>query len=275
MLHRTSNTPKTLMASLELDLTQTVQQDDLKTVLLFGLDESSNFQGHSKYLGSTQEFQEWMNSDCSATLFIQRPDEFENITPTSYFIALLRESIQRIADTLTLTFFCSLHTESHDESGSSGTAVMLKTMFGQALSALDDSTDAERNPLLSFLGVEDVHNLQTDDYGTYLSSLARLLRIIRQSYNAIFILVDSIDSYEEDREDEVLRFISKIQKLIKLFNKRREKEGGGVLKLLMSASSRSSCFSRSSRSSVILEISEDTDEEGDSFEEFDRRSDDE
>ncbi|KAH6288687.1 hypothetical protein HBI39_215080 [Parastagonospora nodorum] len=271
LLHRTSNTPRTLMASLEIDLTQAEHNKDLRAVLTFGLDESLTFQGRSGYIGKADEFRDWMSSNCSAAIFIQGHGDFEKMTPASYFITLLRESIQKLPDTLALSFFCGLHTDGEI----SGPAIMAKTIFGQALAlnARDDSEDANGNPLLSFLGVQDVQNMQADDYDTYLSGLAQLLRNIRRRYNAIFILIDSVDFYDDEYEEEILQFISKIKRLIKVFNKRQKQENGGVLKLLMTASSQSSCFSPSSRSSLIMHMLEEIDGEEDKFEEFVRSSD--
>ena len=261
------------MTALDLNVTQAEHNNDLRTVLAFGLDESLRFQGRSGYIGKTNEFQHWMSSGRSAALFIQGHGDFDKMTPASYFITLLSESSQKLPNTLTLTFFCGLHT--NDES--SGPAIMAKTMFGQALAANapDDSVDANGSPLLSFLGVQDVQNMQADDYDTYLSSLAQLLRNIRRSYSAIFIMVDSVDFYDDEYEEEILQFISKIKRLIKVFNKKQKEDDGAALKLLMTASSRSSCFSPSSRSSVILHMPEEIDGDEDGFEEFVRGSDEE
>jgi hypothetical protein len=259
------------MASLEIDLTQAEHNKDLRAVLTFGLDESLTFQGRSGYIGKADEFRDWMSSNCSAAIFIQGHGDFEKMTPASYFITLLRESIQKLPDTLALSFFCGLHTDGEI----SGPAIMAKTIFGQALAlnARDDSEDANGNPLLSFLGLQDVQNMQADDYDTYLSGIAQLLRNIRRRYSAIFILVDSVDFYDDEYEEEILQFISKIKKLIKVFNKRQKQENGGVLKLLMTASSQSSCFSPSSRSSVIMHMPEEIDGDEDKFEEFVRSPD--
>ncbi|KAH4016382.1 hypothetical protein HBI81_195060 [Parastagonospora nodorum] len=268
---RTSKTPKALIESLELDVTQSEHIEDLRMVLTVGLDESLGFQGRSRYICKADEFRDWMSSGRSAALFIQGHGDFEKMTPASYFITLLRESIQKIPNTLTLTFFCGLHT--NDET--SGPSIMAKTIFGQALAvnASDDNKDANGNPLLSFLGVQDVQNMQADDYDTYLSGLAQLLRNIRRRYSAIFILIDSVDFYDDEYEEEILQFISKIKRLIKVFNKRQKQENGGVLKLLMTASSQSSCFSPSSRSSLIMHMPEEIDGDEDKFEEFVRSSD--
>ncbi|KAH5013566.1 hypothetical protein HBI75_193840 [Parastagonospora nodorum] len=271
LVYRTSNTPETLMVSLELNSTQAEHNSDLRTVLAFGLNESLTFQGRSGYIGKANEFRDWMNSNRSAALFIQGHGDFEKMTPTSYFITLLRESIQKLPNTLALSFFCGLHTDG----GISGPAIMAKTIFGQALAlnAPDDSEDANGDPLLSFLGVQDVQKMQADNYDTYLSSLAQLLPNIRRRYSAIFIMVDSVDFYDEKFEEEIWQFISEIKKLIKVFNKSQKQENGGVLKLLMTASSQSSCFSHSSRSSVTMHMPEEIDGDEDKFEEFVRSSD--
>jgi hypothetical protein len=120
--------------------------------------------------------------------------------------------------------------------------------------------------------VEDVLNMQANRFDSYLTSFTRLVRSIAPRYSAIFILVDSIDFYDHEWEHKVLKFIKKLKKLIRAFNKRQQ-DLGEVLKMLVAASSQSSCFSASRDSIPVLHIPEDIDGDEDSFEEFARTSD--
>ncbi|KAL5114049.1 hypothetical protein ACEQ8H_008063 [Pleosporales sp. CAS-2024a] len=191
--------------------------------------------------------------------------------PVSYLMALLQQSLEKLKHTMTLTCFCGLNTDTRDAQQSSGPTCMAKTMLGQALAihGLHRSEEEDANPLLSFLRYDHVQHMQANHYDAYLKTLARLLKTIAPQYSAIFILVDAIDFYDNEWEDEVVRFLNKVKRLVRVFNKRKKHKGSsGVLKMLMSASSQSSHFLPFSDNFQLLHMPEDVEGDEKDFEEF-------
>jgi hypothetical protein len=270
-LEQTSFTAADLTTFLKIGDIKSGHREDIKSVLSFGLDESISFQSRSRWISNASKFSEWMKSSDSKALFIEGHGEFERITPLSFFITLLHETLVKVPDTLVLTFFCGLNSKSYRDTGISGPTNMTKVLFAQllALEGLDSGEEVDGDPPLSCLGVKVISRMCKNSHIAYMLALSQLLLKLGERYKAIFIMVDAVDFYDNDWKDEMLNFTAMVKELTRDFNKQRKKRGYiGALKTLVTASSRTTCFPSPGKSVAVIEIPEELDEEQDSYEQL-------
>jgi len=254
------------MKELDLDRSEHTHVPEVSMVLKDGLNSPANYQHRAGWVGNTAEFQNWLGGrDESQILCIQGHGEFEKTSPLSFLIALLHEKLENTPRTLVLPFFCGLSRVR------SGPAIMLRAFFIQLLAACDahGSTDEKGLPLLSFLGHDDVANMEDLCFETYTKAVVRLLRELRKEYKAIFILIDAVDFYDSDREDEMDDFMKNMRKLVRSFNKVADGTSGGVLRVLVTASTWTKRFTAPKKSMVLLDVPEHLDGSMDGFERID------
>ncbi|KAI4619219.1 uncharacterized protein J4E87_007807 [Alternaria ethzedia] len=262
---KTALTPKDLMKELDLDRSEHTHVPEVSTVLKDGLNSPTKYQNRAGWVGNTTEFRNWLGGrDKSQILCIQGHGEFEKTSPLSFLIALLYEKLERTPRTLVLPFFCGLSRVR------SGPVIMLRAFFIQLLAACNahGATDEEGLPLLSFLGHDDVANMEDMCLETYQNAVVQLLRELRREHKAIFILIDAVDFYDSDWGDEMDDFMKNMRKLVRSSNKAADGTSGGVLRVLVTASTWSKRFSTPKKPMVLLDLPEHLDGSMDGFERF-------
>jgi hypothetical protein len=258
---------------LKVDDFNLSRHDDMKLILSFGLDESISFQSRSRWISNTSEFSEWMKSSDAKALFVEGHGGFEKMSPLSFFITLLYESLLKVPDTLVLSFFCGLNTKNNRDTAMTGPMIMAKALFAQLLAqdGLESSNEADDDPPLSLLSMELVSRMCKNSHEAYMPALSQLLLKLGERYKAIFVMVDAVDFYDHEWKDELREFIRTMKGLTRGFNKQRKKRGGvGTFKLLVTASSRTTCFPSPRKSVAVVEVPEELDEEEESFEQFEQ-----
>jgi hypothetical protein len=258
-------TPEYLIRDLRLNQAKHTHVPEISMVLKHGLNSSAKFQNRAGWVGNTTEFRNWLGGpDKSQVLVVQGHGEFEKTSPLSFLISLLYEKLEKAPHTLVLPFFCGRSTVS------SGPVHMVRALFIQLLALCDNYThNGERGrPLLSFLGLDDMAMMKDLCYDTYAKAVLQLLRGLRKAHNAIFILIDAVEFYDSEWEDEMDDFMKRMRKLTKWFNKPENGTSGGVLRVLVTASSWSKRFSSPPRSLVVLDVPEHIDGSLDGFERF-------
>jgi hypothetical protein len=245
----------------------------MRSILSFGLDESISFQSRFCQISKTSEFSEWMKSSDAKALFVEGHGEFEKMSPLSFFITLLYESLLKVPDTLVPTFFCGLNIKNSRDTAMTGPMVMAKALFAQllALQALESSDETDDDPPLSLLSMELVTRMCKNSHEAYMLALSQLLLRLGERYKAIFVMVDAVDFYDHEWKDELLDFIKTMKGLTRGFNKQRKKGGGvATFKLLVTVSSRTTCFPSPGKSVAVVKVPEELDEEEESFEQFEQ-----
>jgi hypothetical protein len=263
---KTAITPEHLMEELQLNRSKHTHVAEVSMVVKDGLNSPARFQNRAGWVGSTTEFRDWLGgSDKSRMLCIQGYGEFEKTSPLSFLISLLYEKLANTPRTMVLPFFCGRSRVS------SGPAIMLRAFFVQLLASCDahGHTDGNALPPLSFLGRDDIANMKELCFETYTNVVTHLLRDLRKKNKAIFILIDAVEFYDEEWEDEMNAFLKSIRKLVRSFNKPDERTSGGVLRVLVTASTWSRRFSSPKKSLVVLDVPEHLDGSMDGFERFD------
>jgi len=262
---KAATTPQQFMEELRLKPAKHTHVSEVPMVRKHGLNSSTKFQNRAGWVGNTTEFRDWLGGpDKSQILCVQGHGAFEPTSPLSFLISLLYEKLEQAPRTLVLPFFCGRSTVS------SGPAIMARALFVQLLAMCDkDGHTGERGrPLLSFLGHDEKAQMKELDLETYTDALAHLLRDLRKDYSAMFILIDGIEYYDSKWEDEMDDFVKSIRKLGKSFNKPDEETSGGVLRVLLTASSWSRRFSPPPKSLAVLDVPEYIDSSLDGFERF-------
>jgi hypothetical protein len=251
------------MKELDLDQAEHTHVSEAAMVLQYGLNSLSAFQNRAGWVSNTVEFRNWLGGPRkSQILCIQGHGGLHMTSPLSFLIALLHEKLEKAPRTLVLPFFCGRSTVS------SGPAIMLRAFFVQLIALYDVHGNVEENerPLLPILGPEDIQNMQEVCYEPYAKAVTLLLRNLQKDYNAIFIMIDAVDFYDSEWHEEMAEFLRSMRKLAKEFNKLDN--GLGVLRVMMTASSWSTCFLSSCRSVVVLDVPDHIDGHMDGFERF-------
>jgi len=263
---KTAFTPEHLTEELNLDQSKHTHIAEVSMVLKDGLNSPTEFQNRAGWVGSTVEFRNWLGgSGKSEILCVQGHDEFEKTSPLSFLISLLYEKLEPTPGTLVLPFFCGLSRVR------SGPAIMLRALFIQLLASCDThaQTDEDKLPLLSFLGHDEVASMKELCCEMYTEAVIRLLRALRKVHKATFILIDAVDFYDSEWEDEMEKFVGSMRKLVRWFNKPNNGRSGGVLRVLVTASTWSKCFSSPKKPLIVLDLPEELDGSMDGFEEID------
>lgn len=103
-----------------------------------------------------------------------------------------------------------------------------------------------------------------------MDAITRLILALSHRYSAIFVMIDSVDFYDRNWENEIEQFIDLWKKTIRKVNRRKKKSDvTGVLKVLITASSRAAYFYPPGKFSDVFEMPEenDADDQG-SYDEF-------
>jgi hypothetical protein len=244
---------------------------DILVVQRYGLQDSISFRNRASWVSQTSEFQDWINSNESALLFVQgHNSSFERTSPLSFLVSLLCDNLQDQPGALVLPFFCGRETA---KPRVSGPMTMTRAFFVQMLASYDLAhvKDTNERPLMSFLEAQHIMRMKEDNLDAYIVALGQLILELRQESKAIFILVDGIDFFDTKWKDEVLKFIRGLNKVIRKAGKRACAGAvGGPVKVLLTASTQSRCFTTATKSAVVLEVPEDITGEENSFEKFTR-----
>jgi hypothetical protein len=129
--------------------------------------------------------------------------------------------------------------------------------------------DTNERPFMSFMEAQHVMRLKEDYLDAYIAALGELILELRRESQAIFVLVDGVDFFDSEWNDEVLRFIRGLYKVIKKARKQAcAGEVGGPVKVLLTTSTQSRCFTMATKSAVVLEVPEGITGERNSFEKF-------
>jgi hypothetical protein len=262
---KTAITPAHLMKELKLNPAKHTHVSEVPMVLKHGLNSSTKFMNRAGWAANTTEFRDWLGgTDKSQMLCIQGHGGFETTSPLSFLISLVYEKLEQAPGTLVLPFFCGRSTVS------SGPAIMARALFVQVLALCDANgyTGERGRPLLSFLGHDEKAQMKELDTEAYTGALAHLLRDLRKQYSAMFLLIDAVEFYDSEWEDEMDDFVKSMRKLVKSFNKPDDGTSGGVLRVLLTASSWSNRFLSPPKSLVVLDVPEYVDGSLDGFERF-------
>lgn len=117
---------------------------------------------------ASSRFRQWLTSRHSEVLLVNgNADTSNRCSPVSFACGLLVSSLGSFPSTITLSFFCALHTDSSDPE--TGSRTMLASLVGQLLEQYQDFE-------LSFLTVDQKYDLRDHEIGTLCSLFKNLLR---------------------------------------------------------------------------------------------------
>ena len=215
-------TPKKLRKILRYDPEQSAK--DIKRATAEGHVFSLHDQERAEYLMNSARLKSWLTSPESQFLLINGNAEHSRISPASFACGILASSTLSSKQTLTLSYFCGLHTDSRDEER--GAPKLLASLLGQLLSQYD-SFD------LSFLKSSKQKALKKLPVKLLCKVLAKLLRQLPKGYVAL-CMIDGISFYEgRGLRDDTRRAIEVLLDLVD------DEELGAVVKVVVTSAAMS------------------------------------
>lgn len=180
-------------------------QLDVNRTLSAGRVFNLHEQERTEYLMTSSRFKQWLTSRHSEVLFINgNADTSNRCSPMSFACGLLVSSLGSFPSTITLSFFCALHTDSSDPE--TGSRMMLASLVCQLLEKYQDFD-------LSFLGADQKYDLQDHEVDTLCSLFKSLLQQLPEGQLA-FCMVDGVSYYEyRDRRDDTCKVLAMLAAL--------------------------------------------------------------
>lgn len=196
-------------------------QIDVNRTLSAGQVFNLHEQERTEYLMVSSRFKQWLTSRQSEVLLVNGRAETSNrCSPISFACGLLVSSLGSFPSTITLNFFCALHTDSSDTE--TGAKMMLASLLCQLLEQYQDFD-------LSFLAAGQKYDLQERDVDTLCSLFKTLLRQLPEGQLA-FCMIDGISYYESrDRRDDTCKVLAMLVALTE------DEKLEAVLKLMISS----------------------------------------
>ena len=188
------------------------------------------------------DFKEWLTSPESRFMLVNGNAEHERISPASFACGILVSSLISSKQTITLSFFCGLHTDSRDDER--GAPKLLGSLIGQLLTQYDLFD-------LTFLKSSQLRALEELKVGLLRKILPDLLRQLPEGY-VVLCMIDGISFYEERslREDTC----QAISALIDLMD---DDDLSAIMKLMVTSAAMSRWVSKSVARDRIFNIPED------------------
>lgn len=179
---------------------------------------------------ASSRFKQWLTSRNSEILLVNgNADISSRCSPTSFACGLLVSSLGSFPSTITISFFCALHTDSSDPE--TGSRMMLASLVCQLLEKYQDFD-------LSFLTVDQKDDLHDYEVDTLCSLFQKLLRQLPEGQLA-FCMVDGISYYEyRDRRDDTCKVFAMLAALTE------DKKLNAVFKLMIPSPTTSICVSK-------------------------------
>lgn len=178
-------------------------------------------QERTEYLMISSRFKQWLTSRYSKVLLVNgNADTSNRCSPLSFACGLLVSSLGSFPSTITLSFFCALHTDSSDPE--TGSRMMLASLVCQLL---------EKYPHfdLSFLAADQKYDLQDHEVNTLCKLFENLLRQLPEG-QLVFCMVDGVSYYEyRDRRDDTCKVLAMLVALTE------DEKLKAVIKLLISS----------------------------------------
>ncbi len=196
-------------------------QFDVNRTLSAGRVLNLREQERTEYLMASSRFKQWLTSRTSEVLLVNgNADTPNRSSPVSFACALLVSSLASFPSTITLSFFCSFHTDSSDPE--TGSRMMIASLVCQLLENHQDFD-------LSFLAPDQKYDLQDHKIGTLCSLFKNLLRQLPEG-QLVFCMVDGVSYYEYgERRDDTCKVLGMLAALT------HDEKLNAVFKLLISS----------------------------------------
>ena len=180
-------------------------QVDVNKALNAGRMFNLHEQERTEYLMASSRFKQWLTSRHSEVLLVNGKSEISSrCSPISFACGLLVSSLGSFPSTITLSFFCALHTDSSDPD--TGARMMLASLTCQLLEKYQDFD-------LSFLAVDKKYDLQEHDVDTLCDLFKSLFKQLPEGQLA-FCMIDGISYYEyHDRRDDTCKVVAMLAAL--------------------------------------------------------------
>ena len=162
-------------------------QLDVKRMLSAGRVFNLHEQERTEYLMASSRFKQWLTSRYSEVLLVNgNVDTSNRCSPISFACGLLVSSLGSFPSTITISFFCALHTDSNDPE--TGSRMMLASLVCQLLEKYQHFD-------LSFLAADQKYDLQDHELNTLCRLFEKLLRQLPEG-QLVFCMVDGVSYYE-------------------------------------------------------------------------------
>ena len=196
-------------------------QVDVNKALNAGRMFNLHEQERTEHLMASSRFKQWLTSRHSEVLLVNGKSEISSrCSPISFACGLLASSLGSFPSTITLSFFCALHTDSSDPD--TGARMMLAGLTCQLLEKYQDFD-------LSFLAADKKYDLQEHDVDTLCNLFKTLLKQLPEGQLA-FCMIDGISYYEyHDRRDDTRKVVAMLAALAE------DKKLKAVFKLMISS----------------------------------------
>ena len=196
-------------------------QFDVDRMLSAGRVFNLREQERTEYLMASSRFKQWLTSRHSEVLLVNgNADTSSRCSPISFACGLLVSSLGSFPSTITLSFFCALHTDSNDME--TGSRMMLASLVCQLLEKYQDFD-------LSFLTADQKYDLQDHEINTLCSLFKNLLRQLPEG-QLVFCMVDSVSYYEYgDRKDDTCKVLAMLAALTE------DENLNAIIKLMISS----------------------------------------
>lgn len=162
-------------------------------------------QERTEYLMASSRFKQWLTTRHSEVLLVNgNADTSNRCSPVSFACGLLVSSLGSFPSTITLSFFCALHTDSSDPE--TGSRTMLASLICQLLEQYQDFD-------LSFLTVDQKFDLRDHEISILCSLFKTLLRQLPDG-QLVFCMVDGVSYYEYGhRKDDTCKVLAMLAAL--------------------------------------------------------------
>lgn len=244
--------------------------EDIDHVYQSGLSESTKFQSRSRWVAQTSRFKNWLKSTSSKALIIQGCSDLETVSALSFLNVLLYEKLAHFEKALVLPFFCGLCENSSKRDKMPGPIRLIRSLIEQLLSlqSIDWGGGERDSPYLAFISPADMSGLEDGNVSTYLRTLSKLVLVLLERYDSVFIMIDGLDYFDDGWPDEAKELITSMMRLVRATKTRQDHAVMGSLKVLITVSTQLRYTPSSKKGMVKLEIPEDIDMDEDAFEEF-------
>ena len=190
-------------------------------------------------------FKEWLTSPESLFMLVNgNSAEHERISPASFACGILVSSLVSSKQTITLSFFCGLHTDFRDDE--IGAPKLLGSLIGQLLTQYDLFD-------LSFLKSSQLRALEELHVDLLCKVLPKLLRQLPEGY-VVLCMIDGISFYEERKQREDTR-----QAILALMDLTDDDDLRAIMKLMVTSAAMSRWVSKGVARDKIFNIPEDMD----------------
>ena len=154
---------------------------------------------------TSSRFKQWLTSRHSEVLLVNGSADTSNrCSPITFACGLLVSSLGSFPSTITLSFFCALHTDSIDPE--TGSRMMLASLVCQLL-------EKYQNFDLSFLTADQKYDLRDHEISTLCSLFKNLIRQLPDG-QLVFCMVDGVSYYEYgDRRDDTCKVLAMLAAL--------------------------------------------------------------